>query len=271
MKMRHAKPIQVSYAGRRLQTILFEHQDAAWLAGNLAATRDLIRVANVEVGSPQPLGFGRMLFSTVDVGAVRAFLGAYQFHPNAIQLNRDALFDYIAAQNEFEDLIRWNVVVMSRSRSPLGTLDLGLEAPVGLINRARLASSRPYADIKSLMSRVDRVVDLGLSPEELRGDADALQRLRPPSIGLLLIYPISKDSTPQGREIARVPLDAADHIVGVGIVFPDVPPTRRWSAVDYVAVELPEAEAEPEEVTDEFAQAMADDEEADFVAEGAAQ
>ena len=161
---------------------------------------------------------------------------------------------------------------MGRSNSPLGTLDLGLPDTVGLINRARLESTKPYADIKSLMSRPDRVVDLGLSPEQLGGNDKDLQALRPPGKGLLLLYPISRESRPERGGNRRTTLDALDEVIGVGMVFPDVPPSRGWSEVDYVAVDLSlVAEEEPEEEEDaqeELEQALAEDNEEDYVVPG---
>lgn len=246
LKMRHAVPAQVSYAGRRLQTILFDHRDQDWLRVNIDAARALVSRARERIGEPQDLGRGRWLFAGLDVASVTAFLGEYSFHRNAVELQRNLILRYIEDQNRYEDLVKWNVVVMSRAKSPLGTMDLGLSVPIGLINRARLHSNRPYADIKSLMSRVDRVVDLDLSPEEVRGDDDELQALRPFGTGLLLLYPVAKDSQPIRGE-RRVPLDAVDDVVGVGMVFPNVPPGRAWTAVDYMAVELPETFATEDE------------------------
>jgi len=156
---------------------------------------------------------------------------------------------------------------MGRNDSPLGTIDLGLSEEVGLINRARLRSTKPYADIKSLMSRPDRVVDLRLSSEQLSGKDDELQALRPLGKGLLLLYPVSKDSAPLGSQV-RARLDAAEDVIGVGMVFPDVPPSRGWSEVDYLAVDLSlvgEPEPEADEAEEEFTAALSDDTEDDYV------
>lgn len=259
MKMRHAQPVRVGYAGRRLQTILFEHKDAGWLAGNIAAAQTLVQAAADATGGPQGLTGGRRLFSAVPVDAVAEFLGSYQFHPNAHELRSDLLLRYISEQNGYGDLLRWNLAIMAAAGPDLGTIALGLEKPVGTIGRAPLKSSKSYADIKALMSTPDRVVDLDLSPEDRRQNNETLQGLRPFGTGLLLLYPISKDSPPETA--ARMPMDAVDHVMGVGLVFPDVPASRAWSSVDYMAVRLPEPEVEEEEP--DLAEAMESDDEAD--------
>lgn len=268
LKMRHARPVKVSYAGRRLQTILFNHRDRGWLLENREAASNLVRGAVASAGDPEDIGLGRWMFSDVRVDAIRVFLARYEFHPNAVELQRKAILRYIAEQNGYEDLVSWNVVLMGRTNSPLGKIDLGLAEQVGLINRARLQSAKPYADIKSLMSRPDRVVDLGLSKEQLSGKDDELQALRPPGKGLLLLYPVSKDSVPVRSEVRRTRLDAVDDVIGVGMVFPDVPPSRGWSEVDYVAVDLSlvgEPEPEEDEAQEEIELALSEDTEDDYV------
>jgi hypothetical protein len=259
LKMRHAEPARVGYAGRRLQTILFEHKDAGWLEGNIAAARTLVRAAADATGGPQSLTGGRLLFSAVPVDAVAEFLGTYQFHPNAHELRSDLLLRYIAEQNGYGDLVRWNLAIMAAAGPQLGSVDLGLIEPVGAIGRAPLKSSKSYADIKALMSTPDRVVDLDLSTADRRQNDETLQGLRPFGTGLLLLYPISRNSPPETA--ARMPMDAVDHVIGVGLVFPDVPPARGWSSVDYMAVRLPEPEGVEEEP--DLSEAMESDDEAD--------
>ena len=112
-------------------------------------------------------------------------------------------------------------------------------APIGdfhlrLITRAKLERAEPYANIKALVSRIDRAADVPLTRAEIlrhvSGDADEDYRdLRDdylPGVGLLCVYPISKDSKPRpstnsdGRQ-QRVPLEAVEHVIGVGLFFPE--------------------------------------------------
>jgi len=109
LKMRHARPVKVSYAGRRLQTILFNHRDRGWLLANKAAASSLIEAARLRVGDAEDIGVGRWMFSDVGVEAIRAFLNEYEFHSNAVELQREAILRYIEEQNGYEDLLRWNV------------------------------------------------------------------------------------------------------------------------------------------------------------------
>ena len=67
LKMRHARPVQVSYSGRRLQTILFNHEDRDWLLENQAASVDLVRAVRARGIEPENIGPGRWLLPDVDV------------------------------------------------------------------------------------------------------------------------------------------------------------------------------------------------------------
>lgn len=239
LKMQAARTCHVSYSGRRLQTILFEHRDRGWLEANLEAARTL--VSSAASGVPvENRARGRWLLRGIEVALVRSFLCRYHFHPDAQDLVADRLLKYIDDQNRHGDLLTWNIAVMGRDGRTGKSIDVGLPdgRQVGLINRAAIrGGSKPHANIKSLMSRVDRVIDLDLPEDEVRQMNDAqLQSKRPLGTGLLLLYPIDKDSVPRSAK-NRVPLNAVEHMIGVGLVFPDA--AKKETTVTYLSVELP--------------------------------
>jgi hypothetical protein len=250
-KMRSAVEAQVSYSGQRLQTILFNHRDRSWLGGNIAATQALIRDARLGGVQVQPLS-GRALLSGIDVNRILDFLDRYSFHPDAYDLRREPLKGYIAAQNKLGDLLRWNVVIMERPARDLGTLDLGLDAPIGLMNRSRMDIAQPHANIKSLMSRVDRVADLAVASSSVTNASDTeLQEMRPDGIGLLVIYPIAKHSKPLRKPKAdgkqrRKALEAEEDVIGVGLVFPEAR-GHELTPQSYMTADLSSIEHEVEE------------------------
>jgi hypothetical protein len=79
------------------------------------------------------------------------------------------------------------------------------------------------------------------------GSWSQLKTLRTERLGrstpLLLLYPIDGASRPRNADGERVPLDAVDHLLGLGIVMPD-----RGERRSFVAVTL--KEPEPEETED---------------------
>lgn len=248
-KMQHARTADASYSGRRLQTILFNHRDLAWLTGNLDAVRTIIAATTAStrrIARP-----GITILGPIDSELVVDFLDQYRFHENSRDLNSRLITDYVRGRRADGELTHFKVAVMGRAGGSdyLGAVDLGLSEPVGCINRARLkvVGGSTYADIKALMSQSDRVVDLDIDPTELtevrtRGELARIRNLPArggcgDDTGLLLLYPVSKDSRPvRGSVKTREPLEAAEHVLGVGLVFPET--QSRTAAVDYVTANV---------------------------------
>ena len=255
-KMRDAVTVNVSYSGSRQQTILFNHTDAEWLEGNLRVTRDFLSALRsrglgpTTPQSPREYG-GRRLFLGASSTDVMDFLARYQFHERAFQLRSRLLNGYIRDQNAVGKLLRWNVAVIGHADVANGSIDLGTGEAVGVIQRSRMnMPDLGYANVKAIMSTVDRIVDCPqLTPEDIRGADDAkLAELRQDligDVGLLCIYPISKDSQPLKRAVPqvrnprrqRIPLDAVEHVVGLGLIFPESS-RDQLTPQSYVAADL---------------------------------
>jgi hypothetical protein len=237
LKMQKAVDCSVSYSNRRLQTILFKHKDAAWLAKNLLAARELIsKKSNAKLADDR-----YWVLSDFDASDIIEFLGRYSFHENSIELRADLFQEYIRQQNQCGALQSWNVVIVGVKPDPaVMTIEMGLGIKVPMIQRTRLKGTGD-ANIGALMSDVDRVADLNLSKQELsqyKGEELQARRNIIPAAarkGLLLLYPIQKDSQPKVGSKLRLALGAAEHVVGVGIVFPRA---EKETALSYKTVDL---------------------------------
>ena len=103
---------------------------------------------------------------------------------------------------------------------------------VHLVNRSRLdpkSKNDSIANIKVLAQPQNMLVDTDIpdsEKDEYRPLKMFLQRhkyfeekgISEP--GLLLIYPIDKDSKPKANQTGRVPLDAVEDVIGIMLVFP---------------------------------------------------
>lgn len=245
-KMGSARPASISFAGARLQSFIFNHRNAEWLARNLEAGRALLRSAIRRGIQPCKIGHTpRQLIEAVPADDVRRFLASYEFHEkHHPRLTAKALVGYIDKQIRNGALVQWNVVVVGGAGKDRHTIDLGLAEPVGLLRRSKLRiPGMPDANVKAIMSKEDRVADLCAKDTSLAAKArrlpDArLQEYRPPGIGLLVLYPIDKRSEPDEKNRGnREPLDAVADVLGVGIVFPD---TDDRTPVQYVSAALDE-------------------------------
>ncbi len=246
-KMQYAVDAQVSYSGRRLQTILFDHTSADWLATNLAATRVLLR--GLEFSEPRP---GQFIAHGVSVDRVLEFLGDYQFHDDAVDLESKPMIEYIKSQVDLGELELWNVAVLGQATNRAGTLGLGTPRDVDLVVRSRVNESG-HANIKTLLSRPDSVADLDVSADLRKASWGEQVEARPKGVGLLMILPIAHNSKPSKRrgKMPRYALEAADDVIGVGLAFPDA--TEPTSAHTYISapitpIDIDEMHAEIEEV-----------------------
>ena len=258
LKMQHAVQAKMAFNAREVQTIVFRHEDQGWLDQNLKAARDLI--ARMRAASIQPATVTdkpHKVFFDVPSSQVIQFLNEYAIDPGNSEMPNGLLQSYIRDQNRRGHIALWTVAVVTRSTPvpALGTIDLGLDAQVPLVNRARSLRKRgpQVVDIKALMSETDVAIDVPRFASELRGkDRDELRDLREkaaPDRGLLLLYPISKDSVPRQGSTQRALLGAVQHVIGLALVFPDVP-QNDLTPQNYMTVELPDVDSEQIDIDD---------------------
>lgn len=248
-KLGAAKLAYTSYGGRRVQTRYFRHSDAAWLDRNLVAARSLITSVEAEgiLGEPQQEDGGPIVYRNVPASLVRTFLTEYEAHPDSPDLNRSMLLQYIDKELGNDSLERWSVAVMAADDESHGTVEVGSRR-VGRVIRSRLADGvgdeiGARADIKTLMSKEHRVVDLDIEPSaakslpeerlmELRNEDPQLRRQ-----GLLLLYPIDPVSPPDNPEnTSREPLGAVADVIGMALVFPGN--AKQAAHESYISVDL---------------------------------
>ena len=234
-KMHHADVVRVSYSGQRLQTFILYETAEDILRHNLDACRRFIGSCIAE--SALLRRPARWMFPDVSTDAVVRLLDEYRFHPNQVSMRSDHITGWIgrAAASTL-----WNVVVVGSERSyrdengnalVLGSVDLGVGDRIPTVNRAPLKDSPVgIANIKALLSRSDWVVDLDPAlikalGDEALVDPRAVRRTHAEGRGLILLYPISKHSVPMGaarKAGSRREIRAVEHVMGLGIVFPDV-------------------------------------------------
>ncbi|WP_326578321.1 Z1 domain-containing protein [Actinacidiphila glaucinigra] len=248
-KMRDAVVAASSYGGKRVQTHYF-HTNADWLSDNITAARNLVAsaVANA-VKAEERAAEGRYVFRDVPHDIVIDFLSSYKFHEKSPENDANLIIEYIRKRvTEAESLRRWNVAIVGNPKVDDFTFAPGVS--VGRNNRARLELPNPtldLADIKTLMSRRDAAVDLTGDVGNLteKGIMDE-RRKQLPDTGLLVLYPIDKVSEPAPAKKLRAPLNAEEHVIGVGMVFPE--PWHGDSTVEsYISADLSRVRIEDED------------------------
>jgi hypothetical protein len=245
-KMLFTEACDVSFSGAHVQTIRFPRENGDRLKENWKAGARLADAA-AQSRTPQPGNGGRVI-KDVPLAAVLQFLQDYR----ASQKDRFGhLETYIREEAAKPDqpFATWNIGIIEPPNAARGPA-LGAFGDVGLVRRARLKLKRPDgdADIKALMSRADVFLDMR-SPPAIVGEWSVVKQARQSEIGdrtpLLLLYAIDRHSAPRGASKTRIPLDAEQHVLGVGIVLPD-----RGQRRSYVRVILEQEDAEEDILAD---------------------
>ncbi|MFF4132248.1 Z1 domain-containing protein [Streptomyces mirabilis] len=254
-KMRDAVKASAAYGGQRVQTRYFRAQDTDWLKANRKATHDLVgRSLRLAGARHEDRGAqGRHVLRGVPYDLVLDFLSKYRFHDKSLECDGALLRDYVQRRVRSKDggaLKRWNVAIIGNPLS--GDPDKRYEFVPGIavdrVIRAKLEESgSDAADIKTLMSRRDAGVDLDLDglPEITEDLLKRARREQMPDTGLLTLYPIDARSPSPTNRQKRSPLDAVDHVIGVGLVFPT--PSGDDDEVEYWSADLSRVQDEEEE------------------------
>ncbi len=252
-KMGAGRQERLSYAGSMIQTTRFRLTDHDWLEANLAAAHDLV----AGLGAPDHDAGGIPLWSDVPWEHVRDFLRRYRTVQDRTSFDADAAANYIEAQAGHDELLRWKVAIASQARliDRLGAVDLGIEGrgPVNAISRTRLKNDRSSIGVltnpaqpSGPMRRGDE--EIGLDDQQIllarqeHADGkferirDALLAQRPTTEGLLIIYPISRNSTPRPGSDKRLPLfehpdQEGTTLIGVAMGFP---PSDSGATIEYI-------------------------------------
>jgi len=212
-KMKHVHRSSVSFDGKHVQTIKFDHLDEHTIAQNWEAGEKLIQSATAECDSRDGL-----LFRGVPARIVRKFLSEYRICDEHMGLRTEMLLGYVDKTMDSHPL--WNIGIVAPKTGDGCQLKFG---PLGKITtniRSKLSGiDAPYAHIKALMSKRDILIDRDKDDDASDDSWKAYKELRP-DVPLLLLYPIDMHSAPKPGTKTREPLNAAGHLLGVGIVFP---------------------------------------------------
>lgn len=237
-KMQHTDMVSVSYAGKRLQTFIFDEHNRSIIDANHTAVKQFVQKSGASA-KWRKLSNSRWTLSSTSSQQVISLLQAYQFHSDQAGMRSDHMIGWIERSALDSP---WNVVIIGSSARyqredgtlrELGAVDVGIGERVPSVNRAPLAepdASSGIANIKALMSHADWFADLDRTRlKSLSGEAERspryVRRQLANGHGLVAIYPISQHSIPLGN--ARKPgsrrdLDSPGDLLGIGLIFPEV-------------------------------------------------
>lgn len=235
--------IAQSYAGKVVQTFKFPLTRLDRLAAQCDTNRNAVcklvsRLGRNDAQRSEPKG---PVWTEIDVGIVLEFLNNYSVDDEAKSISISLVCAYIQRLLKFKELKLWTVAVCGRGvlDKKLGQADWNLPSgPISQISRSRIHDTNSVGIITSpgdelaglapgLREKVrQRIANEVAAGREVAQNV-AARHVRPPTTGLLLLYPISRHSAPEGSAGIRRPLydkpngTQARDVVGLALSFPE--------------------------------------------------
>jgi hypothetical protein len=238
-KLIYAKTCSIDYTGHMENTTFLYRLDRGMLDKNLRAVEGLIRKAGGAANFTP--GNQHFLVRGVSKNDIIEFIDAYAFHPKNQKLDAAILKKYIAGQNAQGRCMTWNVAIKTRGEDDRSGYSLG-----GLrVNRLQLPRSdrygnEPFAYVQNLSTREDIFADatdpIAMEAQSKSSSRKEVRATYENGVGLIVIYPIHKDSAPANRSETRVKMDAVADPIGIAIYFPGNP--NASGQHDYVHVDI---------------------------------
>lgn len=241
-KMRRGQSVRIHFAESLVSSLDFQEKS---LAGNLEAFNQLVESIERTAGSPKQDEKGNHKWDEIDWEVVAPFFAGYTADSHVCLANdqgRSLLYTYIESVQMSGDLKKWTVVVVGRLKG-----EEAIEGkPFKRVARNRLTDpgdpSQPLHPNRITFRGVAMGGDesLDLTPEELeaasgwkdklRSAAAAFRAARPPSRGLLLLYPIIP-MMPAPNEDPALEERGGPLVIGMAV---SLPASKHDKGCDYV-------------------------------------
>lgn len=252
-KMRHTRNIQVSWAGRLVETYQLL-QNSISKRNNLAVTDSLLS----ELGTPDIIK-SDYLWTGVSSDIICDYLSRFQLPESLTKVNLDLICDYIRELNEVGELISWNIALMSKNvdqNTCVHTFSNGVQVGCFIRRQAKDAqNSKTYYIRKNHIvgNPTDEFIDLPTdmlsdaldetrdrkfkAGEEWKHDYPSpqlvRQEFRSKQTPLLMIYPLNPAfSNVSGLTDTTTDTKNDEPFIGFAIAFPHSDTNK---AVSYVA------------------------------------
>lgn len=218
-KMRNTRPMQLTYSGNLLQTIVFPNRKED-IKANFKVTDQFIRALGPSVDLndqyfvPDGQKWNGHLWRDVPALNVISFLRNYRTHAASFRIMSPLIADFIDEMNKDGELTSWTVALIGKDGgADEGSCVVG-GCLVNMLQRKRTIAHADRYSIKTLISPRDEAIDLTeaewkaaleLSLKTWRNDTDRNEGKEPPS-------------APRGPQIR--------HVLGEGIAEKDIPARR---------------------------------------------
>lgn len=243
MAMQAAKSSGINLCGYRPQTLFFPRNDFNFLNNNLRITSLFIS----SLGKYEESN-GAIIFRNKQRTQIQDFIRSFNIDDRNKACNKKVLLNFFSKLSEREFLNKWNVAVLNKKSGKKLQISDSLE--VGMVERSRVDLHSTIDDevsFKTLSQLNNMLIDTPLcttvkditsvTEKFEKRHAYFVEELKQEEPGLLVIYPIDKDSKPVAHATGRLPLQSVENIIGFMLVFPNA---KNNELEEYLSIPLEE-------------------------------
>lgn len=226
LAMQNAISTGINYAGQRPETLYFPRFNNEWLKHNQVCTSRFIESLNqIPINKNN-----QKLYQNVSRAQIQSYIFDLNIMEDNRSCNKNLLLKFLEKTKKKNYLNTWNVVVMSKKDGK--PYQLAKDLTVGLVERSRYDTKDP--DDKRIYLKVMQQPNSMLLDTDIYSEVkdttplrnkftkrhEYFKNMNQEEPGLMVIFPINKDSQPVGHSGNRLPLEASEHIIGNLFVFP---------------------------------------------------
>ena len=231
LAMQAAQVNMINFAGTYTETYNLERWDESIINGNINATRKFL--ASI-VQLPEYHN-NAWIYRNCDVSNILTYINEYAFCESNKNCKPESLKEYIGKAMEKGHLNSWNVVVKTlQDKNATDTIMLSNKIKCHPVSRARLADGQDsnIAHFSDFREPRDLMVDVDFESwskvknapveKQMHIRKDYYECMGQEVPGLLIIYPIDKNSRPRSNNAQNMALEAKQHLIGLLFEFPQI-------------------------------------------------
>lgn len=229
LAMQAAQINMVNFAGTYSETYNLERWDTDLINHNISETTTFLS----SLPDDPEYHNNAWLYKNCNVQKILDFMSSYTFNEKNNTCKQDILETYIQKALAKGHLQNWNVVVKTLQE---GNEDISLDSRIKIypVNRARLndglnnniAHFKDFRDARDLMIDIDsetwKDTKNAAKEKQIRLRKEYYDSLGMETPGMLIIYPIKKDSVPKFQGGLQTELQAKQNLIGLIFVFPQI-------------------------------------------------
>lgn len=242
MAMQSAISTGINYSGSRPQTLFFPAKNGQFHKNNQKTTKAFLDSIENKRSEKNKMPF----YESVPISCIQDFIEKFSIIPENRTCDKNMLLKFLSKANDRGYLQLWNVCVVTTNTGK--EFNISSYLSIHLIERSRYDRHDPEEEtlyIKALQQPNNMFLDTEIL-DKIPKNINTSQKFSirhnyfkdrgEEEPGLLLIYPINKDSKYTGKYSNRVDLEAPDHIIGLTFVFPN---NKDILLDEYMQIDLP--------------------------------